>query len=108
MSPDTHPREPEVPAEVLEDVLSAPRRRLVVRALAEREEPVALADVAAVVCAGERGTPASAVTAEDRRAVREDIYDRHLPKLTATGLVEFDSMRGTLQLGPVDVTDRVT
>lgn len=107
MSPDTRPQEPEIPTEVLEDVLSAPRRRLVVRTLAERDRPVALSDVAAAVCAGERGTSPSTVPVEDCRAVREDIYQHHLPKLTATGLVEFDSMRGTLQLGPVDVADRV-
>lgn len=33
----------------------------------------------------------------DRRAARVDIYQRHLPRLTETGVVAFDSLLGTVE-----------
>lgn len=107
MTPDTRPANPDVPREVLEDALSAPRRRRIVRTLLERGEPVPLADLAAAVRASELETEAAAVPHDECRAVLDDLYDTHLPKLTATGLVEYDSMRGTVEPGPTDAADLV-
>lgn len=106
MAVDTGPadgRAGDLPPEVVADVLDSPRRRAVLRALAERGEPVALVDVAAIVGASEDAGDA----VDDRSvAVREDIYQRHLPKLTATGVVDYDSMRGTLELADPEVAER--
>jgi len=34
----------------------------------------------------------------ERRSVRDAFFERHLPKLTATGVVEYDSLIATVTL----------
>jgi hypothetical protein len=97
----------DVPADVVEDLVGDPRRRVLLRHLAERDDPIALTDLAAAVRADETGRPRDQVSASDCQAVREDILQHHLPKLTAVDAVEYDSMRGTLSLRPGPVADRV-
>jgi hypothetical protein len=41
------------------------------------------------------------VTTSERRAARTEIYQEHLPKLTATGVVRFDSLLGQVELRDV-------
>jgi DNA-binding transcriptional ArsR family regulator len=101
MSADSRNRPAEgsrLPGEIVEDILSSERRRALLSCLVDCGEAMAVEDLAAAVRARERGVAVDVVDAEDRRAVREDIYERHLPKLTATGVVEYDSMHGTVRL----------
>lgn len=98
----------DVPAEVLESALSDPRRRQILRILREQDEPLPLIDVAAAVRANELDTTPSAVSATERRDVCEEIFCRHLPKLRAIGLVEYDSRLGMLTPGPVAGINRIS
>jgi len=83
-----------LPGKVVEDILSSERRRVMLSCLADCDGKMVVDDLAAAVCAAE-GRPVDEAT---RREAREDIYDRHLPKLTATGVVEYDSMREAIEL----------
>ncbi len=98
----------DVPAEILEATLADPRRRQILRVLLDHDEPLPLIDVAAAVRACELDTTPTAVSASERRDVCDEIFCRHLPKLQAIGLVEYDSRRGTVTPGPVDVANRIS
>lgn len=87
-----------LPEHVVADLLSARRRRHLLACLEDAGGPVPVTDLAAAVAAREDDTDPGAVGPERHRNVRAEIYERHLPKLTATGVVEFDSMRGTVSL----------
>jgi hypothetical protein len=87
---------------VIEELLAAPRRRVVLRVLVDRGGPVPVDDLA-------RELTGDAASRAERRAARTEIYQEHLPKLTATGVVAFDSMLGTVEfLGGDALTARLT
>ncbi|NLV10962.1 hypothetical protein ACAH01_07400 [Halomicrobium sp. HM KBTZ05] len=88
----------ELPEQVVADLFASERRRFAVEILAERDGPMALDDLAAAVRARERGIEPAAVPDRERRSVRDAFFERHLPKLTATGVVEYDSMVATVAL----------
>ena len=75
---------------MIEELVASPQRRAMLRLLIDRGEPVPVDDVA--VHLSEAAAPAR----EERRALRTEVYQDHLPKLTATGVVAFDSMLGTV------------
>jgi hypothetical protein len=83
---------------VVEDILASDRRRDLLAALAEAGDPVALTDVAAAVEARRRGIDAEAVDPSRRRDLRDDLLEIDVPKLTATGVVTYDSMLSTVDL----------
>jgi len=85
-----------VPREVVEDLLSSRRRRLLVACLGEG--PASIADLATEVVARERGVDPADVTPTQREEAIDELYQVHLPELTATGIVDYDSMRGTAAL----------
>ncbi|MBX0323564.1 hypothetical protein EGH21_11040 [Halomicroarcula sp. F13] len=87
-----------LPDSVVDDLLEADSRRLALSILDERDRPVVVGDLAAAVVARRRGVPESAVSDVDREAMREELFTEHIPKLTATGVVEYDSMVGTVEL----------
>jgi hypothetical protein len=87
-----------LPERVVADLLASDRRRRLLGCLEDHGGCLPLTDLAAAVAAREAGVEPGAVDPERHRAVREEVYERHLPKLTATGVVEFDSMRGTVTL----------
>ena len=97
----------DLPETVVEDLVGDPRRRILLDYLAQRGEPVALTDLAAAVRAEENGCAPGDVAADRRRATMEDLLETHLPKLTATGVVGYDSMRGTVTLQAAAVAERV-
>lgn len=84
----------DLPPEVIEDLLGAPARRRLLARLREEGTPVAVDDLAALLAAG---SVDGDVPTDRRRAARNEIYQDHLPKLTATGAVTFDSMLGTVE-----------
>jgi hypothetical protein len=85
-----------VPREVVDDLLASRRRQLLLVCLGEGT--ASITDLAAAVVARERGIDPDTVPADRRRAVVEELYQTHLPELTATGIVRYDSMCGTVEL----------
>lgn len=90
-------RDSDLPGDVVEDILASERRRAMLSCLADSGGKVAVNDLAAAVCTGDDTTPGS-VDSGALQSARREIYDRHLPKLTATGVVEYDSMREAVEL----------
>jgi len=84
-----------LPAAVIEDLLACEHRHTLLTVLHERDGPVPIGDLATELAPG--NDPAE-VSDSDRRTVRTEIYQDHLPKLTATGVVHFDSLLGEVEL----------
>jgi len=95
---NTRQDQSELPDAVVDDILDSGRRRLALEILAGQDEPIVIDDLAAAVWARERGCEPTAVSREQRRTVRDEFFAEDLPKLTATGVVDYDSMVGTLSL----------
>ncbi|EMA07732.1 hypothetical protein SAMN05443574_10668 [Haloarcula vallismortis] len=97
-----------LPENVVADLLSDDIRRHALVILAERDEPVVVSDLAAAVLAAERGIEPAAVPDAARDELTEELFTEHLPKLTATDIVTYDSMVGTVEIQRCDVvpTDR--
>jgi hypothetical protein len=89
-----------LPPRVVEDLLSVPRRRTMLRCLADAEGEMLVDDLVACVRDRDGGTDD-----QPREQVRADLYDEHLPKLTATGVVTYDSMRESVELATPAITD---
>ncbi len=90
--------DPNLPDDVVDDILGADRRRYALEALSRRDAAMVVDDLAAVVRARETGSTPDDVESEERQRVRDDFFQRHLPKLTATDVVRYDSMLGTVEL----------
>jgi len=91
-----------VPPAVIEDILDAPARRRLLDCLLDSDEPVAVDDLAEDLALSRDAS--SPVGQGERRDHRTEIYQTHLPKLTATEVVAFDSMRGLIRFtGPEEL-----
>lgn len=88
----------DLPEAVLEDLLSVDRRREALAALLERHGPLCVEDLAVVARAREAGGDPDAVDPAERRRLGAAFFQEHLPKLTATGVVAYDSQLGTVEL----------
>lgn len=86
-----------LPPGVIEELLASPRRRLLLTHLYERREAVPVDDLATLL-ASKTDSGDDDVSRADRRRARTEIYQEHLPKLTATGVVTFDSLLGSVAL----------
>jgi len=93
-----------VPTSVVEDLLSEPRRQMLLACL-DGGGSQSVDDLARAIVARERGVDTADVSESQWRAVREELYQTHLPKLTATGIVEYDSMRGSVELATPAICD---
>ena len=88
----------DLPGTVVEDLLASGRRRTALSCLRDHGGEMVVADLAACICARERGTAAEEVRETEREALYDELYDEHLPKLTATEVVTFDSLRDSVTL----------
>ena len=79
------------------EALANQRRRHVVRALSgDTAGTVELRPLSLRVAALENGKPTEEVTPDERRRVYNALQQFHLPKLDETGVVDYDSRRGTV------------
>lgn len=85
-------------------ILQNERRRLVLRYLDGREGPIDMRDIAEQVAAWEHDTSVRALTSTQRQRVYIALYQSHLPKLDAHGLITYNQSRGIVErLGAADV-----
>lgn len=77
-------------------VLSDDHRRFIISYLAEREEPVSIAELAREIRAWEEDPM---VGTSDEGQIITSLYHRHLPKLSEADIVEIDKERTTIQSG---------
>ena len=70
------------------------RRRLVFRYLDQSEGTVEMRDIAEQVAAWEHDTTLQALSSDQRQRVYIALYQAHLPKLDAAGVIEYNQDRG--------------
>lgn len=92
-----------LPAAVVEDILADETRRVALRILAERGEPMVVESLAAAVRAAVDDSSVDSVDPDAREATRHELFAEHIPKLTATGVLEYNSMLGTVELKRADI-----
>jgi len=93
----------DLPSAVVEDLLSDDTRSRALVILRARDEPVVVEDLAAAVVAAREGCPVSDVSSDERDRVADELFTDHIPKLTATGVLAYDSMLGAVELRRPDV-----
>lgn len=94
---DTPADQLDLPAPVQAELLSSRRRCLLLVTLAEVEEAT-VDDLAGRISAAEHGIDPGAVDDAERVSICDEIFEVHLPKLTATEIVEYDSLLGKVRL----------
>lgn len=80
------------------EVLSNERRRCALYYLQQQSEPIDLTDVVDYVAAWEYGEPVSKLDSNDRMCVYSALHQVHLPKLDATGFIEYDDDEGQIRV----------
>jgi len=61
-------------------------------------------ELAAAVIAAERGCCSAGIDQSEPEALSRDLFEHHVPKLAATGVIEYDSMLDRLRLGRLAVS----
>lgn len=87
----------ELPVSVEEDLLASSRRCHLISVLDTHGE-TSLLDLAASLRAREQDVEPGEVSRVEIERLRTELLAEHLPKLTATGIVEFDSVVGKVGL----------
>ena len=94
---------PTAPIDELFDALRDPRRRRTIAILAEREDPMAVSDLAAALAERELDG-ARAPSVDD---VQVALRHFHLPKLAETGIVEYDPYESSVNLEAAHTGERI-
>lgn len=96
------PDDAAVPTEPSENewfgLLASGRRRAVLQVMVDRAGPADVDDLARAVAVREAGRPDPGASAV--RSVAVSLYHAHLPKLAASGLLEYDAERGSVEPSP--------
>ena len=87
--------------DVVFNVLRNRRRRLVLKAVEERDGATTLSELAEYIGGLENDKPPAALNAQERKRVYVGLYQCHLPKMDDAGAIEFDKNRGTVDRGPM-------
>jgi len=99
---DTDPTEG-LPQVVVDDLLAVDSRRCALELLREEGDAMVVEDLAEAVVANRDGCDCSAVSESQRSAMANELFSAHIPKLTATGVVRYDSMLGAVELERPDI-----
>lgn len=87
-----------LPESVIDDLLADPRRGMMLRLLHERDGPVTVTQLAADIIAHERCVDVDDAPRSECQRVAENLYEHHIPKLTATAVVRYNSRQASLAL----------
>lgn len=97
-SPSTTDVGHRLPEMVIEELLAEPYRRAMLQSLRAHDGAVTVRQLALHVVARERSISPDAVPPQARDRARERLYKHHLPKLTATGVVRYNSRNASVEL----------
>lgn len=87
------------PLDLVFGILKNSRRRRVLQYLQEADGQASLGDVAEHIAAHENDKDVQQITSRERKRVYVGLYQCHLPKMDAMGIISFDKSRGTVELG---------
>jgi hypothetical protein len=75
------------------------RRRYALHCLKQQDDGVAeMGELSTRIAAWERGVEPEQVSYDERKTVHTSLYQHHAPKLDESGLVEYDSRSGVVEL----------
>ena len=94
--------ESEVSPDLVFELLSNQRRRMVLYYLRRAEGTMSVKELAREIAARENDVPVEELTSQQRKRVYVSLYQTHLPKLESTGMIDYDDE------GNVRLTDRAT
>jgi predicted transcriptional regulator len=80
------------------EMLSNQRRRFVVHALKQENEPISVSELAERVASWEYDKPIEHLNHRERKRVRNALRQFHLSKMADYGFIEYDAARGTVSL----------
>ncbi|UPM43714.1 DUF7344 domain-containing protein [Halocatena salina] len=108
-SPSTTDAGQRLPETVIEELLAEPYRRTVLQSLRAADGEITVRQLATRVVARERSVRPEAVPARKRERAQERLYEHHLPKLTATDVIQYNSRNASVELGEAadQLLDRV-
>lgn len=87
------------------DLCRDQHRRIVLAVLADQRRPVTLDDLTKTVLKHNHHTPLLEVSEAVLREIQLSLFHVHLPKLEASGIIEYDSERHLIE--PTDELERV-
>jgi hypothetical protein len=90
-----------LPPDIVDDILAAPHRCHMLQCLAAADDGLVMDEL--VTCVREE----TGADATPRDELRANLYDEHLPKLTATGVVTYDSMRECVELAAPAIVEHI-
>lgn len=88
----------EFPLDQVFGILKNSRRRQVLEYVADAEGQVSLSEVAEQIAAWENDKEVRQITSSERKRVYVGLYQCHLPKMDAMGIISFNKPRGTIEL----------
>lgn len=92
---------PDLSRDQIFHLLQNQRRREVLRYLRDAdEERVRMRDIAEAIAAAEHETSVEALSSKQRQRVYVPLYQNHLPKLDADGVLNYDQDRGIVERAP--------
>lgn len=84
--------------DVVFGLLSAKRRRSVLRYLHENDGGTTIGEVAEHIGAAENGIEVHQLSSTQRKRAYVGLYQNHLPKLDDANVIDYDRARGTIEL----------
>lgn len=95
------PQDAELSRDQIFHLLQNERRREVLRYLKEADaDRVPMRDIAESIAAAEHGTSVEALSSKQRQRVYVPLYQNHLPKLDAEGVLDYEQDRGFVERRP--------
>ena len=88
-----------LPLDQVFGILKNQRRRRVLQMLQHADDKVSLSDLAEQIAAWENDKEVKQITSSERKRVYVGLYQCHLPKMDAMGVIDFNKPRGTVELG---------
>jgi len=97
MSTDSPTSEP-LSQDLVFDILSNTRRRMVLYYLREHGGPASVQEIAEQIAALENDVPPEELSRQQRKRVYVSLYQTHLPKLENAGIIAYDDSDGQVTL----------
>lgn len=97
MSSDTD-AEADVSADLVFDLLSSQRRRMVLYYLRQTGGEMTVKEISQEIAANENGISIDDLSRQQRKRVYVSLYQTHLPKLAEAGVIDYDRENGVIRL----------
>ena len=88
----------ELSPDVVFEILSSRRRRMVLYLLRQRGDTATVNELAEEIASLENDVPVEELTSQQQKRVYVSLYQTHLPKLDQTGIIDYDADEGMVEL----------